>query len=62
MGRLEPLMRDTELQRGVQADESAPGSGLGLAIVGDRTDPYGGSIALNASLPGGLRAVLQLPG
>lgn len=54
-------MRTAVLQRGVRADEAAPGSGLGLAIVRDLAELYGGSIALDASASGGLRARLQLP-
>ncbi|MCK6406579.1 MAG: sensor histidine kinase [Rhodocyclaceae bacterium] len=53
--------RQTVLQRGVRADEQIPGSGLGLAIVADLAALYGGSIALDASPLGGLRAVLTLP-
>ncbi len=49
------------LKRGVRADESAPGTGLGLAIVGDLAEVYGGSIALDRSPLGGLRATLELP-
>jgi signal transduction histidine kinase len=59
---LEPSMRDAVLQRGVRADEAAPGSGLGLAIVEDLAEVYGGSIALERSPAGGLRARLELPG
>jgi signal transduction histidine kinase len=54
-------MRDEVLQRGVRADESEPGTGFGLAIVRDLAEVYGGSISLEASPPGGLRARLQLP-
>jgi len=54
-------MREKVLQRGVRADEAAPGSGLGLAIVSDLAGLYGGSIALDASPSGGLRARLKLP-
>lgn len=54
-------LRETVLQRGVRADEAAPGSGLGLAIVADLAELYGGSIALQASPQGGLRATLTLP-
>jgi signal transduction histidine kinase len=54
-------MREAVLQRGVRADEAAPGSGLGLAIVRDLAEVYGGSIALDASPEGGLRARLRLP-
>jgi signal transduction histidine kinase len=58
---LDPAMRDVVLQRGVRADEAAPGSGLGLAIVRDLAELYGGSISLDSSPAGGLRARLQLP-
>ena len=54
-------MRDTVLKRGVRADEAAPGSGLGLAIVRDLAELYGGTIRLDASPLGGLRARLELP-
>jgi len=59
---LDASMREAVLQRGVRADEAAPGSGLGLAIVRDLAGLYGGSIALESSPLGGLRARLQLPG
>jgi signal transduction histidine kinase len=58
---LPPSMRDHVLQRGVRADEAAPGSGLGLAIVRDLAEAYGGSIALERSPEGGVRAQLILP-
>jgi signal transduction histidine kinase len=58
---LAPAMRDAVLQRGVRADQVAPGSGLGLAIVRDLASVYGGSIALDESPIGGLRATLRLP-
>jgi len=58
---LAPSMRDQVLQRGVRADEAAPGSGLGLAIVRDLALLYEGSITLNESPMGGLRARLRLP-
>lgn len=58
---LAPSMRDAVLQRGVRADEAAPGSGFGLTIVRDLAELHGGSIALNDSPLGGLRARLQLP-
>lgn len=59
---LAAAMREKVLQRGVRADEAAPGSGLGLAIVRDLAELYGGSITLDASPRGGLRARLELPG
>jgi signal transduction histidine kinase len=55
-------MREAVLLRGVRVDEAAPGSGLGLAIVRELAELYGGSIALDASPIGGLRARLRLPG
>lgn len=58
---LDPSMRTAVLQRGVRADEAAPGSGFGLAIVRDLAELYGGSIALDASPMGRLRARLRLP-
>lgn len=59
---LAPAMREVVLQRGVRADEAAPGSGFGLAIVREIADVYGGSIMLEGSPSGGLRASLILPG
>ncbi len=56
-----PDLREAVLQRGVRADEAAPGSGLGLAIVSDLAELYGGSIRLEASPQGGVRAKLSLP-
>jgi signal transduction histidine kinase len=58
---LAPSLRDSVLQRGVRADEAAPGSGLGLAIVRDLAELYGGTISLEDSPMGGLRARLRLP-
>jgi len=58
---LVPSMRDVVLQRGVRADEAAPGSGLGLAIVRDLAELYEGTISLEDSPAGGLRARLRLP-
>jgi signal transduction histidine kinase len=54
-------IRDQMLQRGMRADESAPGFGLGLAIVQDLVELYEGTITLDASELGGLRALLRLP-
>ncbi len=56
-----PHLREAVLQRGVRADEAAPGSGLGLAIVRDLAELHGGSIAIDASPQGGVRATLSLP-
>jgi signal transduction histidine kinase len=49
------------LRRGVQLDDSAEGTGIGLAIVADLAGLYGGTIELDASPLGGLRASLTLP-
>ncbi len=54
-------MRQAVLQRGVRADEAAPGSGIGLAIVRELANLHGGSIVLDRSPLGGLRASLRLP-
>jgi len=58
---LAPELRAAVLQRGVRADEAAPGSGIGLAIVRELAELHGGSIVLDASPVGGLRAILRLP-
>jgi signal transduction histidine kinase len=49
------------LKRGKRLDEAKPGSGLGLSIVVDMARLYGGSLALEPSPLGGLRAKLVLP-
>lgn len=54
-------MREEVIGRGIRADESAPGAGFGLAIVRDLASLYRGSITLEESASGGLRARLQLP-
>ena len=50
------------IKRGGRLDESRPGTGLGLAIVVDLAAEYGGSLNLEQSRLGGLRAVVHLPG
>jgi signal transduction histidine kinase len=59
---LDESARSSVLARGVRLDESAPGAGLGLAIVADVVAAYGGSLRLDASALGGLRAEVELPG
>lgn len=59
---LAAALRNVVLERGVRLDEAAPGSGLGLAIVRDLSELYGGSICLDESPMGGLRAKVLLPG
>jgi len=58
---LTPQERGQVGERGERLDESVPGSGLGLAIVRDIAKLYHGSLALDASPLGGLRARLTLP-
>jgi signal transduction histidine kinase len=58
---IDPSMRASVLERGVRADEAAPGTGLGLAIVRDLAAVYSGTLALEDSPIGGLRARLRLP-
>jgi len=58
---LEPQARASAVRRGQRLDESRPGSGLGLAIVVDLASIYGGSMRLEDSPLGGLRATLRLP-
>ncbi|MBN9244170.1 MAG: sensor histidine kinase [Mesorhizobium sp.] len=48
------------LKRGRRLDETKPGTGLGLAIVADLVNEYGGELALEQSLLGGLKAVVRL--
>jgi signal transduction histidine kinase len=58
---LTPGERQQVGERGERLDESVPGSGLGLAIVRDIAKLYGGTLELDASSLGGLRAKLTLP-
>ena len=58
---LDPQARAAALRRGQKLDESRPGSGLGLSIVIDLAAIYGGSLVLEDSPLGGLRASLRLP-
>ncbi|CAN1509926.1 BaeS Signal transduction histidine kinase [Rhabdaerophilaceae bacterium] len=53
--------RKEAIKRGRRLDETKPGSGLGLSIVLDLATLYGGSLALEESPLGGLRARLALP-
>jgi signal transduction histidine kinase len=48
------------LKRGRRLDETKPGTGLGLAIVADLVNEYGGSLALERSSLGGLKALVRL--
>ena len=58
---LPPEKRSEVLRRGARLDEQTSGSGLGLAIVDELARAYGGSITLEASVLGGLEAIIQLP-
>ncbi|MGD0720793.1 MAG: ATP-binding protein [Roseiarcus sp.] len=58
---LDPQARSAALRRGQKLDESRPGSGLGLSIIVDLAQIYGGSLLLEDSPLGGLRATLRLP-
>lgn len=58
---LAPEQREEALKRGGRLDETAPGTGLGLAIVTDLARAYSGSLELEESALGGLRARLLLP-
>ncbi len=54
-------LRAEALARGRRLDESKPGSGLGLSIVSEVAGLHGGSVTLEDSPLGGLRARLRLP-
>jgi signal transduction histidine kinase len=53
--------RAKAVKRGQRLDETKPGSGLGLSIVADLAHLYKGSLELESSPEGGLRARLELP-
>ena len=55
-----PESRASVFGIGERLDEQKPGAGLGLAIVKDLVELYGGSIRLDESPLGGLRATLEL--
>ena len=48
------------LKRGKRLDETKPGTGLGLAIVAELVNEYGGTLALERSGLGGLKATVEL--
>jgi len=58
---LPPESMEVVFQIGERLDERVPGSGLGLPIVRDLAQLYGGSVGLELSEKGGLKAVLKLP-
>lgn len=57
---LSPQEREEAVKRGVRLDETAPGTGLGLSIVADIAGMNGGSLVLDESPIGGLRAIVRL--
>ncbi len=48
------------VKRGRRLDETKPGTGLGLAIVADLVNEYDGTLGLERSSLGGLRATVRL--
>ena len=58
---LDKNARAAAVERGKRLDKSRPGSGLGLSIVVELASIYGGSLKLDESPLGGLRAILRLP-
>ncbi|RDD62780.1 ATP-binding protein [Ferruginivarius sediminum] len=57
-----PEVRRAEVfSRGRRLDEGVAGSGLGLAVVAELAELYGGTVHLEDSPLGGVRAVLSLP-
>lgn len=54
--------RRAALMRGGRLDPARSGTGLGLAIAGDIVRAYGGDLGLEASVAGGLRVRITLPG
>ena len=57
-----PARREAALTRGGRLDQTTPGTGLGLDIVREIAELYRGSLRLEDSPLGGLRARLELPG
>ncbi|WP_051645310.1 ATP-binding protein [Labrenzia sp. DG1229] len=58
---LSPEQRAEAVKRGRRLDETVPGTGLGLSIVADLAALYGGTLNLEKSSLGGLKASLVLP-
>ncbi|KZM47764.1 ATP-binding protein [Labrenzia sp. OB1] len=58
---LTPEERAEAVKRGRRLDETVPGTGLGLSIVADLAALYGGTLELDGSALGGLKARLTLP-
>ncbi|AUC93128.1 sensor histidine kinase [Bradyrhizobium sp. SK17] len=58
---LSPEQMSQAMQAGRRLDESAPGFGFGLSITRELAELYGGSLTLDRSSLGGLRAAIRLP-
>ncbi|PVB60799.1 ATP-binding protein [Labrenzia sp. 011] len=58
---LAPDERAEAVKRGRRLDETVPGTGLGLSIVADLAALYGGTLDMDGSELGGLKARLTLP-
>ncbi len=58
---LSPEQMSQAMQAGRRLDESAPGFGFGLSITRELAELYGGSLTLDRSSLGGLRAAMRLP-
>lgn len=58
---LPPAERERVFERFVRATHLGDGCGLGLAIVREIVERHGGQVALEPSMPRGLRAVIRLP-
>lgn len=52
---------ETITERGTRLDETGAGTGLGLAICNDIVTAWSGTLTLEASAPGGLKARIKLP-
>jgi signal transduction histidine kinase len=59
---LDPDQMSQAMRAGERLDESSPGFGFGLSITRELAELYGGSLLLERSTLGGLRALLRLPG
>lgn len=57
-----PEQRDAIFARGTRLDETRPGAGLGLTIVRELIALYSGKVEIDASIWGGARVTLTLPG
>jgi signal transduction histidine kinase len=58
---LSPDQASQAMQAGRRLDETSPGFGFGLSITRELAELYAGSLNLDRSLLGGLRATIRLP-